>query len=145
MRHLYLHALPTALAVSIALICAAAFAQDARWRELGDGMRWDTKTATRSENIFYVWFEGPSSEEQRRTLRKQIGDLANEISTQRYKVGINCLERRMAFLVITFLNEKSVPVVPSNTFPQDHVTWQSIAPETNGEAVLEDVCATMKK
>ena len=127
---LYLsRALPTALAVSFALICVSVFAQDSRWREFANGLRWDTKTATRTQSIISIWFEGRFLDEQ--------------VREGRYRVEINCSERKYAAREFTDLDEKGVPVVPSHIVPQ--ITWQDVVPKTAMEALLEDACATMKR
>jgi hypothetical protein len=126
-------ALPIALAVSLALICVAAFAQGSRWREIANGdLRWDTRTVTRAKNTISVWVEG-----------RFAG--AEQGLEGRYKFEINCLEKKYANLEFGDLNDRGIPIVPSHRIPQDRIKWEDVVPETAMEIIVDDVCTTMKR
>lgn len=123
----------------------SSFAEESRWRTVTGG-RWDTLTATRGFNnqIVAVWFEAPVLPEHRMTLRRTYGELAEEMSTGRYRYSINCTSKVFATQEAMWLNSRSVPVVGQHKVPPTQLIWYSIPPETVVEALAGDVCVKVK-
>lgn len=118
----------------------AASDADLRWRYVGSGIRWDTTTISRTGNVATVWYEASFLEAQRRHLRPTLGNVVDEIARGRYHTSINCADKRYALLAVAWLDAQGTPVVPPVVVDRTKASWDSIAPETNMEGLLQSVC-----
>jgi hypothetical protein len=114
-----------------------------RWREVS-GSRWDSQSAKKlgtSKVRFY--YESQIIEEQRKNLVKS-GVLdesqANQISTGRYGVVVNCRKKESGFFHVSWLSDSGVPAIPPVDIAMDKIELYSIAPETNMESLARAVC-----
>jgi hypothetical protein len=140
-----IRALLTVFVVSIAFVWTTVIAQDAGWRSVSPNLKWDTKSGSRSQNVITVWYEIVFVEEARETLRRAFGDVVYEITTGRFRVGIDCSQKLYATLDVIWLNDRKNPVLAPHSVPKNEVKWESISPESNMEGLSQDVCRTVRR
>jgi hypothetical protein len=116
---------------------------ESRWRSINLESRWDTRTAKRTGKNIRIWWEAPVLDEQRQSLIKDIGEEFSSATSARYGIIFDCKASRYRFFNITWLKETGVPL-RSTDIPEEFSTFEEIAPETNIEALKNDVCGFFK-